>query len=45
MDTALLESKMLPAMKASGQAPVPASVKGIVDLSYLAKAFDGKTTL
>lgn len=45
MDTALLEAKMLPAMKASGQAPVPADVKGIVDLSYLAKAFDGKTSL
>lgn len=45
MDTALLDSKMLPAMKAAGQTPVPANVKGIVDLSYIAKAFNGKTTL
>lgn len=45
MDTELLNSKMLPAMKAAGQEPVPASVDGIVDLSYIAKAFDGKITL
>lgn len=45
MDTELLNAKMLPAMKAAGQEPVPANVDGIVDLSYITKAFNGKTTL
>jgi len=45
MDIELLNAKMLPAMKAAGQEPVPANVDGIVDLRYITKAFDGKTTL
>lgn len=45
IDVDLLTETMLPAMKAAGQEPVPASVDGIVDLSYITKAFDGKTTL
>jgi ABC-type nitrate/sulfonate/bicarbonate transport system substrate-binding protein len=45
IDTELLNAKMLPAMKAAGQEPVPANVDGIVDLSYITKAFDGKITL
>lgn len=45
MDTELLTAKMLPAMKAAGQEPVPADVDGIVDLSYITKAFNGASTL
>lgn len=45
MDLDLLNTKMLPALKAIGVTPLPENADGIVDLSYIKKALDGKATI